>query len=105
MWDQTFLKAPSKKAIEEAGVRIIKRCCTSDTPLISIELGKKYRFHSGDPIEFVGKPTEVVILWKGRHERKFLKIIVGDKKEVVVYSEINFIDFCRFIEIIEETKE
>lgn len=91
-----FLKAPSLRAINVAGVEVHQGDCTGPMLFDDIEMGKKYRFKAGDPIKFVGIPTEVVTLG----EDDFLKIVVGDKQEVEVYSYINIFRVCSKLEII-----
>jgi hypothetical protein len=96
-----FLEAPSKKAIEEAGVKKIKGRCANNASLDSMSFGKKYSFCAGDPIEFIGTPTAVVYLWG----RKYLKITIGDDQEVTVYSLIDEVNNFYFrVEVIEEIK-
>lgn len=99
--ENCFLKAPNKKAIKKAGVKLTDTACAGTTPFTDIKLGKKYRFKAGDTIEFVGIPIEVVKLWG----LDYLKIIVGDKKEVEVYSHISPGGHCLRLKIIEEIKE
>jgi len=77
-----FIKAPNKKAIKEAGVKIVKGPCARNTPNKDIQMGKMYNFRAGDPIEFQGLAVEKVLIDDMLH----LKVLVGDKKEVEVYS-------------------
>jgi len=97
-----FVVAPSKKAIEKAGVKIVEGRCADNTLLDDIKFGEKCRFLAGDPIEFIGIPTEVVYIWG----RKYLMITIGNDQEVAVYSQIDsFSNSCFRVEIIEEIKE
>jgi hypothetical protein len=99
--DCVFLKATSKKAIKEAGVEKIDSYCTGATPITNIKLGQKYLFKAGDPIIFTGTPTEIIEI----DEERYLKILVGKKGEVEVYSLIDLCKDCPYLEIIKEIKE
>lgn len=90
-----FIKAPSKKSIMEAGVKIVEGDCVNHEPTENIEFGKIYNFRAGDPVEFRGLAVEIVLLANKKH----LKIIVGDKKEVEVYSFEIENEYC-YLEII-----
>lgn len=96
-----FITAPNKKAMRKAGIKFVGGDCAKNTPVGEIEFGKRYLFRAGDPIEFEGVPTEMVKI----NDQKHLKVIIGDKGEVELYSWVmdNSIYFrYKFLEVIKK---